>query len=270
MQELLKIEWLKIKNYRTFWILSSLFVLSVFGINYIVYYVQEVLGKSNKQIDVLIGSPFQYPNVWHTVSYISGFLLFFPGLLIIISVTNEFSFKTHRQNIIDGWSRSQFINVKILCVLILAFLSTVVVGLTALLYGSLRGGSFSFDKIQYIGYFFIQCFSYGMVALLLSVLIRRSGLAIGVFFLYSYVIENMLGGLMNYLNFRFTGTQTFRGPADYLPLHSPNALTPFPFFRSITKMISSEPNVPLLLSLSFVYLVIYYAFSTRKFLKADL
>jgi ABC-2 type transport system permease protein len=267
MQKLLAIEWMKIRNYKTFWILSALFIISIFGINYFVYYIQQVSGAGNKQVNFIIGAPFEFPNVWHSVSYISGFLLFFPGLLIIISITNEFSYKTHRQNIIDGWSRSQFINVKIFLVFIIAIFSTLIVGLVSLIYGSMAGGSLSFAKIEYLGYFFIQCFSYGMVALLLSVLIRRSGLAIGVFFLYSFIIENMLGGLMNYL---LTGpNKSVHGPGDFLPLNTTDNLIPFPFFRSIIKF-SNEPSLYVLLSLSAVYLALYYFFSTRKFLKADL
>ena len=41
MLHLLKIEWLKLKNYRTFWILSILFLISLFGINYIPYQIHS-------------------------------------------------------------------------------------------------------------------------------------------------------------------------------------------------------------------------------------
>src|ERR1035437_1506482 len=178
MNKLLNIEWMKIKSYRTFWVLSSLFAVSVFGINYFIYFTKQATVSDSKQVNALIGSPFDFPNVWHTVAYVSSFLLFFPGLLIVTSVSNEFSFKTHRQNIIDGWSRSQFINVKIFLVFIIAIFSTLLVFLAAILFGYLSGSTIGFEKIEFIGYFFIQCISYGMVALLLSVLIRRSGLAI--------------------------------------------------------------------------------------------
>ena len=44
---------------------------------------------------------------------------------MIISVTNEYSFKTHRQNVIDGVTRTQFIVTKLACGVIIALASTV-------------------------------------------------------------------------------------------------------------------------------------------------
>ncbi len=173
MLHLLKIEWLKVKNYRTFWILSALFIISIFGINYIVFQVQQEARQS--EFGKMIGGPFDYPEVWHSGAYVSSFLLFIPGLLMIISITNEFSYKTHRQNIIDGLSRQQFIGVKMMLAVIIAFVSAAVVFLMALLFGKMSGGKeLSFDKIEYIGLFFIQTLSYSMVALLFSLLFAVS------------------------------------------------------------------------------------------------
>src|SRR5665811_360052 len=174
MMNLLKIEWLKIKGYKTFWILTTLFLVSILGVNYFAYNFKQAVSQGNAQANILFGSPFSFPNVWHTVTYLSSFLLFIPGLMIITSITNEYSYKTHRQNIIDGWSRLQFIHVKIALVVIISFLSTVFVFLTSLLYGSLAGSTFSFDKIEFIGYYFIQALSYSMLALLLSCLLYTS------------------------------------------------------------------------------------------------
>lgn len=266
MINLLKIEWLKIKGYRTFWVLATLFLVSIFGINYFVYYIKQVTVQNNKQVNAIVGAPFDFPNVWDTVSYFSGFLLFIPGLMIITSVTNEYSFKTNRQNIIDGWSRLQFITVKIALVVILSLISAIFVFLTALLFGTISGSSFSFLKIEYVGYYFIQAVSYSMVALLFSLFIKRSGLAIGVFFLYSLIIENMIGALINYYSH---GGIKVNGPGDYLPLNSTDYLIPFPFFRNVIQF-STQPSIYLLLGLSATYLALYYFLSLRKFQRDDL
>ena len=187
--QLLNIEWMKVKNYRTFWILSVLYLVSIFGVNYIAYLIWDARPKKSG-IDMMVGNPpFQFPDVWHTVGYASSFLMFIPGLLMIISVTNEYSFKTHRQNVIDGWSRKEFILVKILMTVIVALVSTLAVFLTALLFGIYEGvSSVSFEKIEYIGYFFIQSLSYTSIALLFSILFKRSGLSIGFYFLYSLIL----------------------------------------------------------------------------------
>src|SRR5690349_11643499 len=105
MLKLLKIEWMKLKYYRTFWVLTILYLASIVGINFIVFYIQQRIfeEKQSKGIaEILIGNrPYSFPNVWHMTSYVSSYLLFLPGLLMIIFITNEFSYKTHRQNIID-------------------------------------------------------------------------------------------------------------------------------------------------------------------------
>jgi hypothetical protein len=266
MLKLLKIEWLKIKGYRTFWVLTTLFLISIVGINYSTYYIKQITTQNNSQVNAILGAPFSFPNVWHTVSYMSSFLLFIPGLMIITSVTNEYSFKTTRQNIIDGWSRQQFIHVKIALVILLSVIATIFVFLTALLFGIISGDPFSLIKIEFVGYFFIQSVSYSMVALLLSVLIKRSGLAIGIFFIYSVIIEQGLGAFLNYKTMNLT---TFKGLGDYLPLNTTDNLIPFPFFRKIVKF-GTEPSLYVLLTLSAIYLGLYYYFTTRKFQNDDL
>ncbi len=249
MLHLLKIEWLKIKGYKTFWVLATLFLVSIVGVNYFVFYIKEGISQGSAQANVLIGSPFSFPNVWHTVTYFSSFLLFIPGLMIITSITNEYTYKTHRQNIIDGWSRQQFIHVKIALIVIISVLSTIFVFLTSILYGLLAGSSFSFEKIQFIGYYFIQASSYGLLALLLSVLIKRSGLSIGLFFLYSFIIENFVGAILNNTG----GNKGINGPGDYLPLNTTDNLIPFPFFRNIVHL-GTQPSIYILLGLSAIYL----------------
>jgi hypothetical protein len=260
MFHLLKVEWLKLKNYRTFWVLTILYVVSIFGINYIVH---QIYNNRPKQADMLLGqSPFQFPLVWQTIAYFSSFLLFIPGLLMIISTTNEFSFKTHRQNVIDGWSRSQAISVKMIMAVIGAVFSTLIVFLVALLFGVMEEGSkLAFTNMDDLFFFFVQALSYSAVALVFSLLFRRSGISIGVFFLYVVVIENMFAGLMNHY---LTHTGSF------LPLESTDALIPFPFFRKVTKDLLYRPDTVYLLVAAAVYLVLYYIYCTRRYKTADL
>ena len=265
MLQRLRIEWMKLRPYRTFWILSGLYLLSIFGANYIVYRIQEAIyaeKQAKGMAEMIIGArPYAFPNVWHMTTYVSSFLLFLPGLLMIISVSNEFSYKTHRQNIIDGWNRHQFITVKLLTAIIAAVLSTVMVFLTATFFGLLHEAEFSTDKMIYLFYFFIQALSYSMVALLFALLFRRGGLAIGIFFLYVAVLENVLGAFMNrFLN--YTGR--------YLPLESTDNLIPFPLFENMQKQIIRPYNTTALLIAATIYLAAYFFFSYKKFDTDDL
>jgi ABC-2 type transport system permease protein len=266
MLQKLSIEWMKLKNYRTFWILGILYLVSIFGINYIVYRIQQNIyadKQAKGMAEMIIGSPpYAFPNVWQMTSYVSSFLLFLPGLLMIISVTNEYSFKTHRQNIIDGWSRREFITLKLFMAVIAAAASTLMVFFTATIFGFIEGGeSFSLEKTVYLFYFFIQALSYTLVALLFSVLFKRGGLAIGIFFLYAVVLENLLAGLLNrYANYS----------GRYLPLESTDNLIPLPLFQQVQKQLIRTPNFTALLIVAIVYIAAYFYFITRKFKTDDL
>jgi hypothetical protein len=263
MLHLLKVEWMKVKNYRTFWVLSILYLVSIYGITYITYRIQDARPKKNDMANMLIGNPpFEFPDVWQSVSYISSFLLFIPGLLMIISFTNEYSFKTHRQNIIDGWSRTQFITVKMVLAVILALVSTIAVFITAISFGLYeQGHALSFEKVEYIGYFFVQALSYAAVALLFSLLFKRAAIAVGIFFLYVTVLENMLAGLLNhYVN----------NIGRFLPLETTDNLIPFPFLRNVVRQFTTTTDPLILLGVSAVYLAIYAIVCMRKFKTDDL
>lgn len=265
MLQRLQIEWMKLRPYKTFWILFILYLVSIIGINYIIFEIVEAVyaEKQQKAVAQMIegDSPYSFPKVWHMVSYVASWLLVLPGLLIIISMSNEFNFKTHRQNIIDGWSRKQFISVKLAMVVIMAALSTIVVFLTALLFGFLSEGSFDTEKMMFVFGFFIQALSYLMTAMLFSLLFRRGGLAIGLFFVYIYLIDNIISLVMN---------KHLNESGRYLPLSAADSLVPFPVFEQMQKQVMKPYNFTLQLILALVYLGIYFFLAYRKFEKDDL
>ena len=262
MLQLLKVEWMKVKNYRTFWVLSVLYLISVFGANYIAYQLYQSRPRNNDMAKGIIGTPFDFPDVWHVVSYTSSFLMFMLGLMIIISFTNEYSYKTHRQNIIDGWSRKEFIFVKMVITVIVALVASIAVFITALLFGLFENaGSFTFEKIDFIGYFFIQAVSYCAAALLFSLLFKRSGITIGVYFLYTLILENMLAGFLN----RYADYM-----GRYLPLETTDNLIRVPVFKVIINQLTASYNTTALLMMSAVYLALYYFISYKKFQSDDL
>ncbi|THU41035.1 hypothetical protein FAM09_02655 [Niastella caeni] len=267
MGQLLSIEWMKLKNYRAFWILLCLYIATIFGANYIIYRIQQVIyaERQAKGIATMVlgDPPYSFPTVWQATAHVSSFLLFIPGLILIIAITNEYSFKTHRQNVIDGWTRQQFIASKIIIATLFAVLSTVVVAITAVIFGYMQGdAAFSFEGFSYIGYFFLQAMSYIMVALLMGVLFKRGGLAIGVFFSYALVLEQIIVLILNrYANFS----------GRYMPLETTDMLIPFPHIqRVMNKLTASPPNYTAIFILALVYLAAYLFIVVRKFQTDDL
>jgi ABC-2 type transport system permease protein len=259
MFHLLKIEWLKVKNYRTFWILLALYILSMGGFNYI---IEQIYNTKPRQADMLLQeSPYKFPELWQTLTYFSSFLTFIPGLLMILLITNEYSFKTHRQNVIDGMSRTQFVLVKMVVLVLLALLATLIVLITTLLFGAFNHTSPTTANAQFIIYFFIQALSYSFVALLLGLLFRRSGLAIGVYFLYVLVFDELIAQLLK----KYVGLVGY-----YMPLESNDVLITVPFGKRAIGQLVHRPEVQYLLIAAVAWLIVYFFVSKRKFETADL
>jgi ABC-2 type transport system permease protein len=274
MINLLKTEWLKIKTYTGFILLASFFVVGVVVTNYIAFlFIKNVLNKVQAAKLLLSGSPFDFDAVWKTVSYYSSFLLMLPALLVVILMTNEFNYKTHRQNIIDGWSRFEYLKVKLAMALIFAVASTLVVFFTALVFGAASGSAFSLNGFENVGYFLLKALTYNLVALLVALLTKRSGVAIAIFFIYT-IFENGVSLLLFFLAVWLKDQKKIdvTNLGNYLPMNASDGLltSPLEQFSGMARSIIPEDNNQLVLALALVYIVIFYFWSKRKIMRADL
>lgn len=274
MQSLLKIEWLKIKNYTAFKVLSIFFVVGVILTNYIVFSVNKNIVSNIKPIGLVSSfNPYSFENTWQTTSYATGFLLILPALLIIILITNEFSYRTSRQNIIDGWSRQQFIDVKITLALIVSIISTLLVILTAAGFAAFSGTDFSTNGFDHVGYFLLKSFSYNMIAVLVSVLVRRTGFAIGLYFIYLGA-ENIVSQLLDVWSMKLKkdGVADLGSMGDYLPMNASDGLLTFPDnpLKSIAKAALPTDYYWVVIGCAVFYLALFIWISRRRFINSDL
>jgi hypothetical protein len=274
MINLLKIEWLKVKTYTGFILLASFFVLGVVTTNYIVYmFKKNVLDKVEGSQILFSGSPFDFDMVWKTVSYYSSYFLMLPALLLVILMSNEFNYKTHRQNIIDGWSRFEFLKVKIATAIIFALGSSLVIILTALIFGATSGSAFSLKGFENVAYFFLKALTYNMVAILISLLVKKSGVSIALFFIYT-IFENGVSLLLFFLAvyLKKDYDTDLGNVGNYLPMNASDGLltTPFQQFEGIARNILPSDFSMLVLALALAYLVLFYWWSRRKMLNSDL
>lgn len=264
MKYLLNIEWLKYKNYRPFWWLVGLYLASLFIVNYIVFEVNSYIqNESSPEVEMIFGkSVMAFPFVWETVSFSSSFLLSILGILVILVTTNEFTFKTHRQNIIDGLSREQFITSKIISAFILSVLSTVIVALVAIIMGLIEDySSFTLERSYTVLYFFIQTLSYTMLALLVSTLFRRGAIAIGIYLLYLWMAEHLL------MLWLFKIKAPF---AKWLPVQSAEDLLSFPSLSNIKKMAPDFGQWETIFAIPLIYIAIMVFITYKRFVKSDL
>ncbi len=258
---LLSIEWLKIKNYKTFWVLVGLFALFLPLFNSIFS-----SGIFNSGSGGLPGLSYSFPGVWSSYSYFASIFVMFISFLIIILISNEYSYKTHRQNIIDGHTRLQFFHAKVGLVIMLALFTTVYTAIGAVAFGMIYSTSYAFFTTGMVSlwYFFILCLNYYGLAFMLTLLLKRSGLTIGIFLIYALFIETILSTLFNY----YSGGKHL---GFYLPLQSSDELLPFPLQRMAGSAMNGGvyPDNGWLLLVSCIYILLYYFISRRRILKSD-
>ncbi len=262
MIKLLKIEWMKIKDYTTFKVLALLYFLSIIGITYIGYRINLNINKATENMaGAILGNPFNFPELWNTTAFFVSLIFFIPGLFIINLMSNEYNFRTHRQNIIDGMSRTGFIKVKILLCFFTSVFATISVFVAAIIIGLINKSTINFDQIEYLGYFFIQTFAYTLFALTLTMFIRRSGLALGIYFLYAMILENLITGLINIK----------LAPVGYFfPLECVDKLLDVPFAKQQVKDTLKLPAKYYLLLAAGLYIILYLTVTFRRYKKVDL
>ena len=274
MITLLKIEWLKVKNYTAFKLLAIFFAVGVLVVNYAVYaFNKNVLSNTAGAAILSSFNPYNFSNTWQSTSYTTGYLLILPAMLIIILITNEYTFRTSRQNVIDGWSRDEFITVKLVIALIIAMVSTLLVILTAMGFGLFSGSDFSINKFSHVGFFFLKALSYNMFAVLIAVLIKKTGFAIGLYFIYMGA-ENFLSQMLDIgsIKLKLSTGKDFGSVGDYLPMNASDGLLTFPDnpLKSLARKALPTEYFWIVFSCAIVYLLIFIWWSRKKYLQADL
>lgn len=247
MSSLIRTEWLKLRRYKAFWWMTGIVALAYPGINYMVYqggYKEQMEhNKDFGQILKMLPNPFTFPEVWHTVAFISSFFIFIPSVVVIMFITNEYTYKTHRQNIIDGWSRKQFMFAKMTDVFLVSLLATMLYVIVAVIIGSVAGESTGslWGETKYIPLFFLQNFSQLSLAFLVAFLVRKAFIALGIFLFYFFPLEPIIVGIAR---------DRWGDFGRYMPLEISDRLIPLPRF-----MISNTDQWNELMSQSNVHII---------------
>lgn len=238
MLSLIKIEWLKIKKYPSFWLMLAIVGLTYPGVNLMFHHIYENITQrkdaAGNIAKFLLGNPFSFPDAWHSVAYFSSFFVVVPAIIVIMLISNEYSFKTHRQNIIDGWSRNEFVTSKLLDVLIITMVVTLIYFIVAVTLGFYYSDSMNAsrwnEELQYIPLFMLQTFAQLSIAFVLGFLLRKAFIALGIYFFYLIVVENAIKAYLHFKEYTF---------GKYLPLEISNRLVPRPNFLG---RINTESN----------------------------
>lgn len=267
MLHLLKIELKKMKDYRTFWVVCGLYFITIgfstaSGMEFLKWLASFIDGFG-EEINIDRIPLYHFPDVWLNLVWWSGLFKVLLGIMVVISITNEFSYRTIRQNIIDGLSRWEFIGSKMLLNMLLSLMSVLLIFLIALITGFIYTPDvqwkYVFTDLEFYLAYFLEIFAYLSFALLLGILIRRSGLTI-ILLLLSSMLELII---------KLNVDDYFPNAIPFFPLESITNLVPFPFYRYAFMEIQDYVKLSsVLIAVSWTVIFNYLAYFRLK--KADI
>jgi hypothetical protein len=114
---LIRIEWIKMIRRTAFWV----------ALGFLLLFSSLVIGGEIVSGRMGDGAPFVAPYAWGmAASELDGMPAFFLALTVVMLVTSEFTWRTARQNVIDGLSKEQFFLAKtfMIFMVLAAFLLT--------------------------------------------------------------------------------------------------------------------------------------------------
>jgi hypothetical protein len=172
------------------------------------------------------GDIFRYPGIWEWLGYIGNWMVFFVlGFLIVYTISIEMTYKTMRQNVITGLSRTDYFLSKLGLVLTFTLAATLYYALVGFLMGYLSDETATFTEVfsnQYaIPRFFLMTFGYLSFAMFIGFVIKNSGLAVLTYLAYGIILEPIIR--------LFGHRKVFDGLThNYYPLNAMEDLAPMP------------------------------------------
>jgi len=228
MKRLLQIEFIKLYNNRA----SKVLIISYFFLLTTIALVAAIRFDIGPiQFHLADQGIFNFPYIWHFNTFITAFFKLFLAIVIVSMMSNEYSNKTIKQNLIDGLSKKEFILSKFLTVVSLSLISTIFVFIVSLILGLIYSDfteiSIIFSDLQFILAFFVKLVGFFSFCLFLGVLVKRSAFALGFLILWQ-IFEGFVRGMIRWKLFDGNTTDAIMG---FFPLNAMFNLIKEPFSR---------------------------------------
>lgn len=239
MIRLWQIEWWKLRHYRPFTVLLVMYlfvlVLITCGGQLFLHFLKKQ-GADFNGIDPTIIPLFDFPDLWQNMTYLGSFCKVILGFIVVISVSNEDSYRTLRQNIIDGLSKKEFWISKLLLIVVLSLGATLLLFLLGIIMGMINanpeGIRHIFESMDFIWAYFLVMLTYLTFTFWITLLLPRSGLVIVGLFLYTMIFEPFLAVFLE----NFPDVSDFvKASVAFLPVRSLYHLIPVPFPKFILR-----------------------------------
>ncbi len=269
MLHLLQLEWKKFHKNIVFRVLAILYMIALPAGFILLYSIPKP-----EEVQLEIQSFFMFPNIWQYIGFAGNWAVFFLfGFAMILSVTMEFSNKTMRQNIITGMTRRDYFLAKFVWAIALSLMATAYYVAVCLCIGFFQTDTVYMSKLlQEIGYvprYFLMSLGFMSIALLVGLLLRRTGLALVFYLMYNIALEP----LIRYgIHMRYVAKNK---SIHFYPFNSMEDLVPIPFLDMLDEFIEEyhftmllEPGEALITSS--IYTVLFFAWSYYLLRRRDL
>lgn len=190
MKTLLSIELKKLLPYRAFKLMIAVFLVSLAG--------TVVVGEQINKVNVITPelNVLGFPNVWNFYLYTCLYFNIILALVVIFIVSNEYTYRTLRQNIIDGMHRNETVQGKILLIVLLSIVSTITVYLTGIIAGIIYSKTWTFSDIfvrnSLVLCYFLQTLCLLAMAYLFATIFKRSGIATMAFIIFIFPLDVLI------------------------------------------------------------------------------
>lgn len=228
MLRLLNIEFHKLKYSRS----SKILAITYFVIlSFIALIASIEFNFGDVQIRIADQGIFNFPFIWHFNTWIAATLKFFLAVVIVSMMSNEYSNRTLKQNLIDGLSKKEFVLSKFYTVIAFALFSTLFVFILTLILGYSFSDYTEFSivtrEVDFLFAYFLKLVGFFSFCLFLGVLVKRSAFALGFLFVW-WIFENILYLIMRW---QFENNSIADRIIQFFPLESMKNLINIPFQR---------------------------------------
>ncbi|MEL4307636.1 ABC transporter permease [Joostella sp. CR20] len=236
MKRLLQIEFIKLWNNRA----SKVLIITYFVLlTFIALFAAIKFDIGNVHFQLADQGIFNFPYIWHFNTYIAAFFKLFLAIVIVSMMSNEYSNKTIKQNLIDGLSKKEFILSKFYTVVVFAAISTVFIFIISLILGLIYSDfnelSIIFSDLEFLFAFFTKLLGFFSFCLFLGILVKRSAFALGFLIIWQ-IIEGIFFGIISWR----TSMDTANSILQFFPLTALSNLIKEPFSR--LKAVQSVAN----------------------------
>jgi len=238
MKRLFFIELYKIRHHK----LSRTLFIAYFTLLTSIALIAAIKFKlGNTEIHLAEQGIFNFPYIWHFNTWVADFFTFFLMIIVVSMVTNEFSYRTLKQNLIDGLSKKEFLLSKFYFLVVLSFLATFLVFIISLIlglkYSDYTSTMIVFSDLYFLISFFLKLLTTFILITFFGFLFKRSAYALGFFFIWM-MIEGITYALLRWHFFNETIADRI---IMFFPYQAIRNILPEPITRlNVTKQIGKQ------------------------------